>query len=115
MAARFCLFTNNYKDASRISEKLVGSKQMNSTSSPFEIEAATIIQWCTTAEAEMMAGDFDSSTRKQLQAIDDFYTNNKNADSPIVFEVDSLLSWAKVKSIIYRTPDVINVLNQVII
>ena len=111
MAARFCLFTNNFKDASRISEKIIVGKQINSSSTPFEIEATTIIQWCTTSEIEMMdSSDFDSSTRKQLQTIDDFYNNNKNSEQ---LEVDSLLVWAKTKLLMNKTNDVINVLNQV--
>eukprot|EP01032_Pedospumella_encystans_P011598 gene11598-13474_t len=96
LAARFCLYTQNYKEAFRISNKILDAKQSAGGSTTFELEATTIVQWCTIAEIEML-GSIDQSSRQQLQAINDLYSNNRNNEQ---FDPDSLMVWAKSRHIL---------------
>jgi len=109
LAARFCLYTQNYKEAFRISNKILDAKQSSGGSTAFELEATTIVQWCTIAEIEML-GSIDQSSRQQLQAINDLYSNNRNNEQ---FDPDSLMVWAKSRHILSRMSEVLNILNQV--
>eukprot|EP00600_Ochromonadales_sp_CCMP1393_P000361 CAMPEP_0174983574 /NCGR_PEP_ID=MMETSP0004_2-20121128/17217_1 /TAXON_ID=420556 /ORGANISM="Ochromonas sp., Strain CCMP1393" /LENGTH=551 /DNA_ID=CAMNT_0016235837 /DNA_START=1 /DNA_END=1653 /DNA_ORIENTATION=- len=110
LAARFCLFTENIKEAFRISQKIIDSKQTNGPSTAFEMEATAIIQWCTISEVEML-GSVDSSSRQQIRDIDDMYSNNRNNEQ---FDVDSLMVWARSRLLIHRTGEALNILNQII-
>lgn len=109
LAARFCLYSNNIKEAFRICQKVLASKQSNSPSTAFEMEATTIVQWCTIAEIEMLGG-IDQSSRQQLQAINDMYINNRNNEQ---FDPDTFMVWAKSRHLFGRSVDVLNILNQV--
>lgn len=109
LAARFCLYTQNYKEAFRISNKILDAKQSSGGSTAFELEATTIVQWCTIAEIEML-GSIDQSSRHQLSAINDLYSNNRNNEQ---FDPDSLMVWAKSRHILSRMSEVLNILNQV--
>lgn len=109
LAARFCLYSNNIKEAFRISQKVLATKQANSPSTAFEMEATTIVQWCTIAEIEMLGG-IDQSSRQQLQAINDMYSNNRNNEQ---FDPDTFMLWAKSRHLFGRNVDVLNILNQV--
>jgi len=113
MAARFCLFTDNLSEASRLAEKLLNGKSVGPQSSVFEVEAHTVLQWCAMAEADLMQdGDtgLDSSTRKQLQAIDDSFNSTRSNEQ---LEMDCLLLWARTKILLGRTVEAVNVYNQV--
>ena len=109
LAARFCLFTQNIKEAFRISQKVLNAKQGTGASTAFELEATTIVQWCTVAEVEML-GSIDSSSRQQLLAINDMYSNNRSNDQ---FDPDALMVWAKSRHLLNRTTDVLKIINQV--
>jgi hypothetical protein len=109
LAARFCLYTQNIKEANRISNKVLASKQGSGASTAFEMEATTIVQWCALEEIEML-GSMDHSSRQQLTAINDLYFNNRNNEQ---FEPDCFMVWAKSRHIINRTTEVYNIYNQV--
>lgn len=109
LAARFCLFTQNIKEAQRISEKLLGAKQSSGASTAFEMEAICIQQWCTIAEIELL-GNMDSSSRQQLFEINDLYNSNRNTEQ---LEPDSLMVWAKSRYLLEKFNDVFNIYNQV--
>lgn len=109
LAARFCLYTENYKEAFRISNKILESKQGTGASTAFEMEATTIVQWCNIAEIEQYGG-IDQSARQQLSGINDLYQNNRNNEQ---FDADSLMVWAKSRHVLSRTNEVLNILNQV--
>jgi hypothetical protein len=118
MAARFCLFTDNLSEASRLADKLLHGKSIGPQSSVFELEAHTVLQWCAVAEAELISsdlsgGDHDSSSRRQLQAIDDSFSSSSSSRSNEQLEMDSLLLWAKTKLLLGRTVEAVNVYNQV--
>ena len=57
-----------------------------------------------------MLGSIDQSSRQQLQAINDLYSNNRNNEQ---FDPDSLMVWAKSRHILSRMSEVLNILNQV--
>jgi hypothetical protein len=109
LAARFCLFTQNIKEAYRISQKVLASKQASGASTAFEMEATTVVQWCTLAEIEMLGG-MDQSSKQQLQAINDAYSNNRNNEQ---FDPDAFMVWAKSRHMLGRTVEVYNIINQV--
>lgn len=127
LAARFCLFTDNLSEASRLADKLLHGKPIGPQSSVFEVEAHTVLQWCAVAEAELTSsphlqegghqGDrgLDSSARKQLQAIDDSFSSSSSSSSRSTeqLEMDSLLLWARTKLLLGRTVEAVNVYNQV--
>lgn len=116
MAARFCLFTDNLSEASRLADKLLHGKPIGPQSSVFELEAHTVLQWCAVAEAELISsdgGDHDSSFRRQLQAIDDSFSSSSSNRSNEQLEMDSLLLWARTKLLLGRTVEAVNVYNQV--
>lgn len=125
MAARFCLFTDNLSEASRLADKLLHGKPIGPQSSVFEVEAHTVLQWCLVAEAELTSspalgggdhhhrdvqGGLDSSARKQLQSIDDSFSSSRSNEQ---LEMDSLLLWAKTKLLLGRSVEAVNVYNQV--
>ena len=57
-----------------------------------------------------MLGSIDQSSRQQLAAINELYSNNRNNEQ---FDPDSLMVWAKSRHLLSRTNEVLNVLNQV--
>jgi hypothetical protein len=97
------------KEAFRISQKVLGSKQSSGASTAFEMEATTIVQWCTIAEIEML-GEIDHTSRQQLTAINDLYLNNPNNEQ---FEPDSFMVWARSRHLLGRSTEVYNIINQV--
>ncbi len=118
LAARFCLFTDNLSEASRLADKLLHGRPIGPQSSVFELEAHTVLQWCTVAEAELLSsdlsgGDHDSSFRRQLQTIDDSFSSSSSNRSNEQLEMDSLLLWARTKLLLGRTVEAVNVYNQV--
>jgi hypothetical protein len=73
------------------------------------MEATTVVQWCTLAEIEMLGG-MDQSSKQQLQAINDAYSNNRNNEQ---FDPDAFMVWAKSRHMLGRTVEVYNIINQV--
>ncbi|KAJ1438327.1 hypothetical protein B484DRAFT_392369, partial [Ochromonadaceae sp. CCMP2298] len=108
LAARFCLFTDNVKEAFRISNKILDGKQRDGALNNFELEATAIIQWCTVAEIEVL-GSVDSASRQQLRNIDDMYSRSNEQ-----FDVDNLMVWARSRLLLDRAGETLNILNQVV-
>lgn len=116
LAARFFLFTSRITDAQSICEKLLSSRSSKDvgTSTTFELEAMTILHWCTLAEIELL-GSMDSSSERQLLEIYESYRDrqSRNAISSDLYDADLLMVWAHSRLILNRRNDVMNIFNQV--
>jgi hypothetical protein len=116
LAARFALYTNDFEEAARISQKLQNSSGRNSQSSAtsvFEIEAFCIDNWCFLNELESSQSNYLSSEQKRrIQSID-AHCKSKNGEQS---DIDTLMLWAKSRQILNGSSayaEVLNILNQV--
>jgi hypothetical protein len=134
LAARFALFTGDYRLASTLAEKLrdprggnrSGTSAVNQIpSTAFEVEGFVIDKWCEVMDIESTLNSYEESLsadlRKRLQAIDSLLADMaSSAAGQEVMEPDSLMLWCRTKQLLgldsstkQSTTYVVNVLNQV--
>lgn len=116
LAARFCLFTGDLKEARRLSKKILRGSDTPST--PIELDAMAVDLWAHLVEAERMATRSKTETvtkvtgrvdRALLQPIEAFLrSRGEEAD------IDALMLLARSRQVSGSSTEAVNALNQVI-
>ncbi len=133
LAARFALFTGDYRLASTLAEKLNASKSGNRSgasmaqmpSTAFEVEGFVIDKWCELMDIEGTLNSYEeplnTDLRKRLQGIDSAFAEMASTPTAAeVMEPDALMLWSRCKQLLgldqstkQSAAYVVNVLNQV--
>ncbi len=106
LAARFCLFTEDYSNALRIIERFLPRGKAPST--PTEMEAKAIEVWVSVLKAQS-GGDIE---RRKLKEID-IFMKGKSSEQ---LDLDIIMGYIRALQITKRSkPEALNLLNEVIL
>lgn len=111
LAARFSLYTKDFSQARRITEKILTSSS-GFPASVFEHDALGVDYWCTVFEYESRINDAGSAYTQSLKKkLSSYETTLRNKYDQV--EVDTLLAFVKAKQLLEAHADALNILNQV--